>query len=342
VAGTSIGPSLAQTRGAGVGSCFAGSSHRKASTSLHRALSAGAECVLSSINSDWSGFRLDVYRLPAASVLENTHVSNATVALVTAGRANVQVHVGGARLQVLAEPGRIGLLCPEYEVKSVSWRGSLEVAYVEVCGPLLGPLASGRSGAYRPLLSSLHGIRDTQVQTLISAMRAELSTGCCTGRIYAESLSLALAACLTKKYSEISSNTGERRRPQLTSSQLRLIQGYIKENFANNPSLVELASVARLSPYHFSRLFKNTVGITPHQYVLRERIAESRILLNSGSMSIAEVALSLGFASQSHFSDVFRKMTGKTPKDEQRTVSGLVFDGGTSARRQLPVGSSTE
>jgi hypothetical protein len=213
VAGTSMVPSLAQTRGASVGSCFAGSSDHETSTFLQRALAAGAECVLSSINSDWSGFRLDVYRLPAAAVLENTHVSNATVALVTAGRANVQVHVGGAKLQVLAEPGRIGLLCPEHEVKTVSWWGSLEVAYVEVCGPLLGPLASGRSHAYRPLLSSLHGIRDTQVQTLISTMRAELPTGCCTGRIYAESLSLALAACLTKKYSEIGSKVDKGRRP---------------------------------------------------------------------------------------------------------------------------------
>jgi AraC family transcriptional regulator len=134
----------------------------------------------------------------------------------------------------------------------------------------------------------------------------------------------------------------KRRRPRLTPHQLRLIQEYIKDDLANNPSLNQIAAVARLSPYHFSRLFKNTVGMTPHQYVLRERIAESRILLNSRDMSIAEVALSLGFASQSHFSDVFRKMTGRTPKDEQRTVRALALETERRLRRQFRVGSSTD
>jgi AraC family transcriptional regulator len=334
---------LAPTKGIGVGcSSFAGSSYHEAAAFPQRALAAGAECVLSSINSDWSGFRLDIYRLPAGSVLENTYVTNATVALVTAGRANVQVHVGGAKLQVVAEPGRIGLLCPEYEIKTASWSSCLEVAFVEVCGPLLGPLANGRSGAYQPLLSSLHGIWDMQVQTLIRAMLAELRAECCIGHIYAESLSLALAACLTKRYSPSGSEMDKRRRPRLTPHQLRLIREYIKDDLANNPSLNQIAAVARISPYHFSRLFKNTVGMTPHQYVLRERIAESRILLNSRDMSIAEVALSLGFASQSHFSDVFRKMTGRTPKDEQRTVRALALETERRLRRQFRVGSSTD
>jgi AraC family transcriptional regulator len=341
VSGTSSVPSLVPTRETSAGCSFAGSSHRKASTFPQRALAAGAECVLSSNNSNWSGFRLDVYRLPASSVLENAYVRNATVGLVTAGRSNVQLHVGGAKLQVLAEPGRIGLLCPEYEIKTVSWSGSLEVAYVEICGPLLGPLVSDRSEGYRPMLSSLHGIRDTQVQTLINAMRAELLAECCTGRIYAESLSLALAACLTKKYSVSASESDKRRRPRLTPSQLRLIQDYIRENLADNPSLTELAAVARLSPYHFSRLFKNTIGVTPHQYVLRERIAESQILLNSRHMSIAEIALSLGFASQSHFSDVFRKMTGRTPKDAQRAVRVVALEP-EHRLRPLRVGGSTD
>jgi AraC family transcriptional regulator len=314
---------LEQTRRARIDCSFARSSNRKVSAFRQQALAAGAKCILSSANSHWSGFRLDIYHLPARSALQNAYVYNPTVGLVTAGRANVQVHVGGAKLQLLAEPGRIGLLCPEYEIKTVSWSGCLEVAYVEVCGPLLGPLAGGRSEAYQPRLSSLHGIQDTQVQTLIGAMRAELLTQCRTGRIYAESLSLALAACLTKKYSVSEAGMDKRRRARLAPAQLQLIREYIKNNFANNPSLTELAGVAQLSPYHFSRLFKNTMGITPHQYILRERIAESKTLLNSKNMPIAEIALSLGFASQSHFSDVFRKLTGRTPKDEQRAVRVL-------------------
>jgi AraC family transcriptional regulator len=73
-----------------------------------------------------------------------------------------------------------------------------------------------------------------------------------------------------------------------------------------------------MSPHHFSLRFKSSVGVAPHQWVTRARVREAGRLLRARQMSVAEVAFSLGFASQSHFTDVFRRLTGTTPKRYQQ------------------------
>ena len=76
--------------------------------------------------------------------------------------------------------------------------------------------------------------------------------------------------------------------------------------------------MAELSPKHFLVAFRNSVGVTPHQYVIRERVREATRLLAARRMSVAEVALTLGFSSQSHFTEIFQKAIGTTPKRYQQ------------------------
>ena len=75
----------------------------------------------------------------------------------------------------------------------------------------------------------------------------------------------------------------------------------------------DLAELVDLSPHHLCRSFKQATGTSPYQYILKERIERSKALLRMGNTSVAQVALSVGFSSQSHFADAFRKHTSTTP-----------------------------
>jgi AraC-like DNA-binding protein len=78
------------------------------------------------------------------------------------------------------------------------------------------------------------------------------------------------------------------------------------------PSLEELAAAVNLSPFHFARVFRRVTGMPPHTWLMQQRIARARALLQSGCLPL-EVATQLGFADQSHLSRQFKQVYGVGP-----------------------------
>jgi AraC family transcriptional regulator len=99
----------------------------------------------------------------------------------------------------------------------------------------------------------------------------------------------------------------------LTAGQLRRIKEFIDAEISNDVTISDLAAVAGLSQFHFIRAFKDSIGLPPYQYVLSERIQRARELLSNRDLSIAEVALAVGFSDASQLNRVFRKFVGVTP-----------------------------
>jgi AraC family transcriptional regulator len=95
--------------------------------------------------------------------------------------------------------------------------------------------------------------------------------------------------------------------------QLDCIRDHIRTHLAADIGVAELARLVGLSPHYFSLIFRQAVGVPPHQYILQLRICEAQKLLAAGDMTLAELAAHLGFSDQSHFSRAFRKVTGTTP-----------------------------
>lgn len=90
-------------------------------------------------------------------------------------------------------------------------------------------------------------------------------------------------------------------------------QQYIHDNFQNSITVDEVAAYANLSRYHFSRVFKQETGHSPHQYLINIRLQHARELLTTERVSLDTIAQDCGFSSTSHFIYVFRKETGITP-----------------------------
>ena len=100
---------------------------------------------------------------------------------------------------------------------------------------------------------------------------------------------------------------------QLSSQGFKLVCDYIEENLAENISLQELATLANMDQYRFSRAFKTKMGVSPYAYVLERRIASARRLIENSQLSLAEIAYDTGFSSQAHMTTTFKKRIGITP-----------------------------
>jgi AraC family transcriptional regulator len=103
-------------------------------------------------------------------------------------------------------------------------------------------------------------------------------------------------------------------RATLSPSQQHRVKEFIAANLSTDVGLPDLAKLIDASPGHFARLFRNTYGKPPYRYIIEQRIAEAKRIMGTRRQSILEIALLLGFSSQSHFTVTFRKVTGTTPK----------------------------
>jgi AraC family transcriptional regulator len=77
--------------------------------------------------------------------------------------------------------------------------------------------------------------------------------------------------------------------------------------------LTDLAGVACLSPFHFSRSFKLALGVGPQRYIMQRRLERAKTLMRRTNQPLARIALEAGFSDQSHLSSVFRRQTGASP-----------------------------
>ena len=94
---------------------------------------------------------------------------------------------------------------------------------------------------------------------------------------------------------------------------LRNVLEFIEESLSQPLTLADLAAQAALSEYHFARMFRQSMGLAPHQYVMQRRMEKAKALVQHTAMPLTEIALACGFNSASHFSNRFRSVTGMTP-----------------------------
>jgi AraC family transcriptional regulator len=158
------------------------------------------------------------------------------------------------------------------------------------------------------------GIFDPQVEAIALSLLSELRLDGLGGKLYAESLANILAIHLLRHHSSVKLPALSRS-VGLTRTTLRPAITYIEEHLAEDLSLSDIAAVVHLSPYHFARLFKASIGIPPHQYVIRRRVERAKLLLSTTNWSLTTIAHTVGFANESHLALHFKRLTGHSPKN---------------------------
>lgn len=170
---------------------------------------------------------------------------------------------------------------------------------------------SGGSGfTEHPLVTSSWS-QDKLAWMLTSAIKDECRGGFARGSMCVESFALSLLSRLTQKFAGVRPRAAPV--PALGARDVRMLTEFIDANLRRNIALSELAQLVDLSPSHLCRAFRQATGRPPHQFQIERRIERAKALLQRPDLSLVEVAMELGFSTQSHLSNQFRRIVGMTP-----------------------------
>jgi len=189
-------------------------------------------------------------------------------------------------------------------------------------GVVLSISVEGRSSTYAQraeptaLVTMSKGdvMRDPVVEQLICDLnRSDASSSSLTG-VYTDAVRLAvLARCLGLSSAGPATPCAKQPAAALPKWRLKRVTDYIDENIAEPLTLADLAQAAGLSRMYFAAQFRAATGLRPHEYVLRKRIERAKTLLTETDEALADIAFSVGFQTQSHFTTVFKRVVGTTP-----------------------------
>lgn len=265
--------------------------------------------LVDSATSGWHGFPLETRASSGTFEADHRHNLYPMVWWHQRGKVSVRQTRAGHDATVVYEAGCVSVVEPRYEIDRTVWTSEdsvvscLEVRADDLRGLLLGE-------DVRLNLNSAWLNTDATLTQIMTAMRVELESGCLSGRMFAEGLSLAVLGHLQSRYGCPAARARASRR--LSARDVGRIRDYIEDHIDQNLSIAELASVLHMSGGHFARLFRMTTGATPYRFAQHRRILRATRLLAT-QMPLAEIAQAAGFSSQAHFTYVFRQLTGSTP-----------------------------
>jgi AraC family transcriptional regulator len=185
--------------------------------------------------------------------------------------------------------------------------------YLDPQSPLLDPELGFAATELRPRLFFF----DRDLWETAAKLKAQAENPSLGQRDYAEALSIVLVHELLRL------NDGRSReaptvRGGLAGWQKNRVVEYLEEHLADDISLAALAELARLSPFHFARAFKQSFASPPHRYLTTRRLERAKELLAEPQLSVTQIGAKVGFRDSSSFSSAFRKHTGLAPMDYRR------------------------
>lgn len=166
------------------------------------------------------------------------------------------------------------------------------------------------------------GFRNKHIRHVAMSLLQELQEATIDSRLYADSLATALAMQFVRRYSSLQDvQIGHGgMAPHKLRKALSLIDQHLAEEEEGRVALRVVAKEVGMSYFHFSRAFKQSMGMNPTNYIAERRIEGAKKMLQETELPIAEIALRSGFSSQSHFTTSFRRVAGATPRAFRATI----------------------
>jgi AraC family transcriptional regulator len=265
---------------------------------------------------------------PATRALPNGSKQHLLFVCLSGGR--ITRETGGQRVEHDTAPGFVTLL-PARTPIQWSWKTRISCSVLALDPAFVDKVAEQVFGLspehYRFELTERSS--DSAITNIAGVLSREVVRAEPGSKLYAESLANILAVHLLRHYAMCAngrdlqacwtSDSPDAEHPETPATQPRAVAQalqFIHANYTSDLSLNEIAKAVNLSPFHVARLFKQSVGVSPHQYLIQLRVNSARSLLSAGSgeHSLAELASAVGFADQSHLTRHFKRIVGVTPR----------------------------
>lgn len=269
--------------------------------------------VLSSDRSRWSGMFFAHFHHPAHESPEHQWGQH-LIGITSVKHSLKSKHrLNGQRQNNYCRPNEI-LLVPSGVSYAGSWQQAGEFSLLGFSPNFFEEVAFESIQTKQIELIPQFAVTDPFIQQIGFVLKADVEAGHPTGRLFGESIATALVVHLLKQYSVWQPQLPSETTGGLAKYQLKKVLDYIHAHFHQDTSLPDMAKVLDLSQYHFCRLFKQSMGIAPYQYVTQCRIDRAKQLLLKSQLTITEIAFEVGFTNHSSFTRVFRQCVGVTPK----------------------------
>ena len=216
-------------------------------------------------------------------------------------------------------PGSTALVRAGEAPRSVTYSACGQCMHLYLPDKLLQQSATEEFNSPGPVELQQRGLQDDLMIAQMGRLVAqELEAPSGGSRMMLDSVSLAVTVRMLRTWSSLSEGTDLNNASGLAPWQQKRAIEHIQSRYCENLSIADLAAEARLSPYHFIRSFKRSVGAPPHQYLTRVRLERARVLLETTNLAITEVAFEIGYHSPGHFARLFRRSYGMTPTAYRR------------------------
>jgi AraC family transcriptional regulator len=272
----------------------------------------------SSDGSGWDQIYIQQHHQPAWETPESAHtrhmllVHGATEQAVQAER-----WFNGHRQPEQLGSGNNIAIIPAMVLHQANWNQESPFSLLFLEPDYLTQVAHELIGTNHVELIPHHAMSDPFIDQIARSLTAELESNLLGSRLFADSLTIALSIHLLRNYSDLQQPL-RKASGGLPQRKLQQAIDYINDHLTEALTVNEIADQLQMSPYYFSRLFKQSIGMSPYQYVMRQRLERATFLLRTTSLSVAEIAMQVGFASQNQFAIQFRKFMQTTPSQYRK------------------------
>jgi AraC family transcriptional regulator len=273
--------------------------------------------LFTSQKSGWRNIHLAHFRQPAWELPEFYTLQHTIVWANLRQTVNVEHFSDGRWQKTQYHPndfmGAYIDIFPANQHHKICWDNETEFTHLHLEPTFVSHIAHESIDPERVEIIFKPKISDSLIYQICLALKADLDVDGKGNGFYADSMATTLAAHLLRHYSTYKYQLREYE-DGFSKHKLQQAVDYINAKSCENVSLTEISTELDMSPYYFCRLFKKSTGITPHQYLIQQRVERAKQLLRQPENKIADVAMDCGFANPSHFAKHFRKYTGVSPK----------------------------